>query len=113
MFLPIEIDNYGYIRALSLPRVTIHRETRNIHLERPVCALLSDAKALLRREDQCVLELTREGGGKCIWMRDDQRALLEPRLRIFRTCYGKWSIRTLNDQEEAWIAAPRTPPMGR
>lgn len=95
MFLRIEVDAGGYIRAGGT-RTVVHRETLGLHQSFVCSPTLDDVKPTLVDPAQCVLELREDGGGAAIWMRDDQRELLEPRLNIWRTCYGGWPHRRMN-----------------
>lgn len=92
MFLIVEIDKGGYIRTCSHPRTIIHRETRSLDLTHVVKKTLVDAQQLIVCDEQAILELSKDGGGKALWMRDDQRPLWEPRLRVWAGCYGSWPV---------------------
>lgn len=105
MYLLVNIDRGGYIRSLFEPaaigvgKKIVHRETRNMQNWAGCYDQLQQAKAALdeqKREDAFILSLTSEGGGECVWLRDDQRKLLCERLNVWKGCYGGWTLRRLN-----------------
>jgi len=47
-----------------------------------------------------VLELTPDGGGAVLWMREDQVPELSTRRNKFKGCYGEWPIRVFSKGKE-------------
>lgn len=96
-FLPISVDEFGYM-LIYPTRTIIHRETRKMNEREDTCFSFRDAKLSLPWEDDvALLELTPEGGGQIIWMREDQRENLTKRLSRWSGCYGRWPIQTFSD----------------
>lgn len=101
-YIIVEVDSGGYVKTITPGHGNrvIHKETKGMLHYLPCQNLLDDAIDLLRRfvsrRDYCILGLTEDGGGKELWMTDEQRELIEPRLNKWRGCYGGWPIRRLN-----------------
>lgn len=97
-FLLVRITSSGYIRHgranYDFQGQIVHRETRGLH-ELPACfPSLSAAKAHLNGDDEiAILELTSEGGGAALWMREDTVGELTARRDRFHSCYGQWPVR--------------------
>ena len=92
-FLVISIDPFGYIHDEHDGRM-IHRETRNLHLH---AFDFPYAKERLPEDEECcILELTAEGGGAALWMREAQIPELTRRRDRWKGCYGAWPIHTLS-----------------
>lgn len=97
-FLPVRIDQRGYIRKDAGWGGVIHRETRGLHEELNVAPTFFEAKQRFEVKDEvCLLELTTDGGGMCIWMRPEQETTIRPRLKLFHSCYGAWKVRLLKE----------------
>lgn len=98
-FLIVRINGQGIIGSPSQGHSVVHRETRDLHLDPRCIPSLVEAKTWLQALDGdgvVILELTPEGGGSHIWMREEQKELLVPRLDRYKGCYGGWPIRTLS-----------------
>jgi hypothetical protein len=116
-YLIVKIDNRGHIRRWGkepfrgqIPMEdylkeapesfceTVHLESRGLH-ELPDCreTFVEAHRYLPVDPEICILELTSEGGGSKIWMREEQKELLTQRLDWHRGCYGGWSVWTLNE----------------
>lgn len=96
-FLPVRIEASGYIVGFE-SESDVHLETRNMNVWRGCFPLFSRAKAYVLDtgdDEACILELTADGGGAALWMREEQKALLLPRRDKWKGCYGGWPIHTL------------------
>jgi hypothetical protein len=93
-FLVVNIDSWGYVKTAD--RAVVHRETRHLN-QRHDCVLQFTVakKHVPNEESAALLELTPEGGGASVWLPKAHRELLEGRLRRFHSCYGGWSVHTL------------------
>jgi len=98
-FLPVRIDEGGYIlsRTSNGIEFVIHRESVNLHTK-PECrgSFVVAKQELSRDADVAILELTVDGSGGAVWMRNHQQQVLSRRLARFRGCYGAWPVRILN-----------------
>jgi hypothetical protein len=98
-FLPCRVNEGGYIyHSGVLFTGMVHRETRNLHEVTTCCRALADAKSLMGgRNDEVLLELTSDGGGRAVWCKRDQVELIQARLSKWKGCYGTWPILILGE----------------
>jgi hypothetical protein len=97
-FLPVRIEANGYIVGIE-EECDVHLETRYMNEWMGCFDLFSHAKKYVLEsgdEEACILELTADGGGAALWMKDEQKPLLLPRRDKYKGCYGGWPVHTLN-----------------
>ena len=89
-------------RRCACPNVftqVVHRETRDLHTEPDCLPSFSKAKYLASKTEDdeiAVLELTAQGAGAALWMREEQREELDARRARFKSCYGMCPTRTFS-----------------
>lgn len=95
-FIPIQINSGGYIHSSY---GMVHRETRGMNTWMNFCAGFAQAKEQFPvGGDDCILELTPEGGGFRIWINPDQETEIRSRLTLWRRCYGEWDVYLLTPE---------------
>lgn len=107
-FLPVLVDEFGYIRHMDGTRDgdIVHRECRDLYQSCEAVNSLTIGKLKLPAEDPedglaALLELDGEGGGAFVWVRPEHEATIAERLARFRGCYGAWPIRVLSGENYA------------